>query len=190
MFEGQNLDTITRLYSQNGIDDILLNAAINVKNESSQIHEVVHAIGILLLLPKILEQGEKIQTLSLGAGNTGKDFDLETNKRVAEFKFIHWKGGPESIRKNSLFKDFFYLAENNKKKKRCLYVIGLKYPLEFLRGGRDLSSVLKDKRLADDYRRKYGNKYKKVCEYYAHRKDRVILTDMKPLLRPLAQITE
>jgi hypothetical protein len=32
----------------------------------------------------------------IGAGYTGREFDLETNYRVAEFKFIHWRGGPEA----------------------------------------------------------------------------------------------
>ena len=37
--------------------------------------------------------------------------DLETNHRVAEFNFSHWQGGADTIRQNSLFKDFFQLAE-------------------------------------------------------------------------------
>jgi len=49
---------------------------------------------------------------------------LETDKRVAEFTFIDWKGGPESIRKQKLFKDFYCLAEADTRKQRYLYVIG------------------------------------------------------------------
>jgi hypothetical protein len=43
---------------------------------------------------------------------TGRSFDLETSYRVAvaELKFIRWQGGPESIRQNQLFKDFYLLA--------------------------------------------------------------------------------
>jgi hypothetical protein len=45
---------------------------------------------------------------------TGRSFDLETSYRVAvaEFKFIRWQGGPESIRQNQLFKDFYLLARS------------------------------------------------------------------------------
>jgi hypothetical protein len=63
---------------------------------------VIHALGILLCLPHILRPGEVIDYVSLGAGNTGRAFDLETSLRVAEFKFIHGQGGPGSIRQNSL----------------------------------------------------------------------------------------
>jgi hypothetical protein len=62
----------------------------------------------------ILRPGEVIDCVSLGAGNTGRAFDLETNLRIAEFKFIHWQGGPESIRQNSLFKDFYEMAEHER----------------------------------------------------------------------------
>ena len=93
-------------------------------------------------LPYILESGETVEYVSLGAGNTGRQFDLETNYRVAEFKFIHWRGGAESIRQNQLFKDFYLLAENETIKRKYLYVLGAKFPLHFLNGGRKLNSVL------------------------------------------------
>jgi len=56
----------------------ILAAAALVKRISGQIDVVVHALGILLCLPHILEEGETIEYASLGAGNTGKPFDLET----------------------------------------------------------------------------------------------------------------
>jgi hypothetical protein len=45
---------------------------------------------------------------------TGRSFDLETSDRVAvaEFKFIRWQGGPESIRQNQLFK-LYLLARSS-----------------------------------------------------------------------------
>ncbi len=61
--------------------------------------------------------------------------------RVAEYKFIDWQGGPESIRQNSIFKGFFELAEHETHKK-VLYVVGTGYPLKFFNGGRALTSVL------------------------------------------------
>lgn len=90
----------------------VLSAAGLIKQLAGQINVVIHALGILLCLPHILQPGESIDYVSLGAGNTGRAFDLETTLRVAEFKFIHWQGGPESIRQNSLFKDFYEMAEH------------------------------------------------------------------------------
>ena len=141
-FKDMNKNQVQSLCSANEIDDNLMSSAIILKNAMGQINVVVHAIGILLLLPAILQRGEVIQSLSLGAGNAGKKFDLETNLSIAEFKFIHWKGGAEAIRQNSLFKDFFYLAEENTDKKRRLYVLGSEHPLKFLNGGRAIDSVL------------------------------------------------
>jgi hypothetical protein len=82
-----------------------------VKRLAREINVVIHALGILLCLPHILEPEETIEYVSLGAGNTGRAFDLETNKRIAEFKFSRWQGGAEAIRQNSLFKDFYCMAE-------------------------------------------------------------------------------
>jgi hypothetical protein len=136
-----------------------------------------------LSLPHILEDGEVIEELSLGAGNTGRNFDLATNRRIAEFKFIHWRGGAESIRQNSLFKDFFYLAEYETKKDRYLYVIGALHPLRFLNGGRALSSILtKDQKLRESFSNLYGTKYSTVGEYYRFRKERVHLQDLNTIV--------
>ena len=82
-----------------------------IKQLTGQINVMIHALGILLCLPHILGADEIIDYVSLGAGNTGRGFDLETNRRIAEFKFIHWQGGPQSIRRNALFKDFYEMAE-------------------------------------------------------------------------------
>jgi hypothetical protein len=156
-----------------------LAAAASLKRLAGQINVAIHALGILLCLPHILEAGEKVEYVSLGAGNTGREFDLETNLRVAEFKFIHWRGGPESIRQNSIFKDFFFLAECAIAKRKYLYVLGTKHPLKFLTGGRALSSVLsKDKRVRDEFYGRFGERFRRVRDYYEAHRDAVIIEDV------------
>ena len=66
----------------------------------------IHVYGILLALSKIMDDGEVIEYLSLGAGNTGKAFDVATSKRIAEFKFAKWDDGSNTIWQNSIFKNF------------------------------------------------------------------------------------
>jgi len=105
----------------------LLRAAVLVKRAAAQIDNIVHAAGMLLCLPEILEDSERIEAVSLAAGNTGKPFDLVTDRRIAEFTFIDWKGGSESIRKQKLFKDFYLLAQANTTKRRYLYFLGDKH---------------------------------------------------------------
>ena len=143
----------------------------------------MHALGILTALPYILDQDEQIKYLSLGAGNTGNDFDLETDKRVAEFKFTNWQGSPESIRQNRLFIDFFNLAEQETQKRKCLYVIDKKYPLCFLNGGRALNSVLsKNQKAATKFFSKYVDRYKVVSEYYRDFSQKVEIIELKDFI--------
>ena len=165
------------------IDLSLLFDSIRIKDVVGQINEIIHALGIVYTLPYILEDHEIVKSLSLGAGNTGKDFDLRTDRRIAEFKFIKWKGGAESTRQNSIFKDFFYLAEADDHWQRYLYVISRTEPLKFLEGGRALSSVAsKNRKLADDLKKKYGSKYRTVREYYQDHKDKVIIEDLTKIV--------
>ncbi len=165
--------------------NVLIGAG-QLKRVVGQINVVIHALGILLCLPRLLEPGETIQYVSLGAGNTGRAFDLETDRRVAEFKFIQWQGGSESIRHNSLFKDFFLLAEHEGPKRKYLYVLGTEYPLKGLNGGRALQSVLsKEAALRDHFRAKYGDQYATVRDYFKPRRDSVIIQDVSPWLEGL-----
>ncbi len=163
-------------------------AAGELKRLAGQVNVVIHALGILLCLPHILEGGEKVEYVSLGAGNTGRAFDLETDRRVAEFKFITWQGGSESIRQNSLFKDFFLLAEHETGKQKYIYLLETDRPLRFLNGGRALSSVLKDARLAGAFRLKFGDRYRTVRDYFGPRREVVALQDISRWLPSLVGI--
>ena len=100
---GADSNIVQSVYPSLGVTTDLLESAITFKRAARQINVLIHSIGILLSLPKVLEKDEIVEYLSLGAGNTGRPFDLETNHRIAEFKFINWQGGAESIRQNSLF---------------------------------------------------------------------------------------
>jgi len=188
---GTNSESLAVALGAFSASDDALNGAGQLKQIAGQINVVIHALGILLCLPKVLEPGETILGTSLGAGNTGRKFDLETDRRVAEFKFIHWQGGPESIRQNGLFKDFFLLAEYESPKQKELYVLGTKHPLKFLNGGRSLESVLsKDVSLHRHFRAKFGNQYKTVREYYRARCDKVAIRDASEWLSGLLAASE
>lgn len=176
---GLNANECAVVLSTIGAERQTLSAAAALKRIAGQVNVAIYALGILLCLPHILEPGELIEYVSLGAGNTGRDFDLETNFRVAEFKFIRWRGGPESIRQNSIFKDFFLLAENESAKRKYLYVLDTRFPLKFLNAGRALSSVLsKDERVRDQFHAKFGDQFQKVREYYLAHGNKVTVADV------------
>jgi len=183
-FRGCTLATAASLYPKYQIETTLLEAATAIKDAASQIDAVIHAVGVLKFLPNILQDDEVIESLSLGAGNTGKQFDLTTTLRIAEFTFIYWKGGAESIRQNKLFKDFFSLAESDIPKRRCLYVLDGSVPLKFFNGGRSIESVLsKDVKLLNTFQEKYGTRFERVNEYYDYRKDIVEIVDLSELAK-------
>jgi len=166
-----------------GAEGDVLAAAGLLKQIAGQINVVIHAVGILLCLPNILQAGETIQYVSLGAGNTGRKFDLETDKRNAEFKFIHWRGGPEAIRQNALFKDFYSLAEHSTSKSKHLYVLGTEYPLKFFTSRRSISSVLnRHVGLREEFRQKFGDRYQTVRDYYRAREEFVAIEDVSQWL--------
>ena len=178
-FLGSKKRTTPKVLAENQIGMDLLLAAILIKKSSSQINEILHAIGILLALPSILRDGEIVESLSLAAGNTGKGFDLETNQRIAEFTFIQWQGGSEVIRQNKILKDFYFLAEADTTKERELYTIGTSQPEKFFRSNRGLSKILDgNAKLGDAFRKKYGAQFSKVCHYCVPRLGLVKLRDI------------
>jgi hypothetical protein len=184
--QGKSNQELQDAYLNLKIDPSLIDAAISLKQIAGQINVVIHAIGILISLPHILEDGEIVEALSLGAGNTGRPFDLETNRRVAEFKFINWKGGAESIRQNSIFKDFYLLAEFVTPKEKYLYVIDTYYPLKFFNSNRSLSSVLsRNNKLWSDFQNQFSDRFQRVNEYYQYRKSSVKIVDISAIVPQL-----
>lgn len=176
-------DDACRIVAERGITDDVMAAALLVKAMSGQIHVVVHAVGILTALPYVLADDEVIESLSLGAGNTGRGHDLETDRQIAEFKFIEWRGGAESIRQNTLFVDLFNLATANTSKRRVLYVVGKAMPLKFLDNRRALTSVLsKNAAVADRFRELHGDTFRTVGDYYGSVRDVVEIVDLRDLV--------
>ncbi|KFZ30171.1 hypothetical protein IDSA_11455 [Pseudidiomarina salinarum] len=180
---GLGVEGIDGFCAARGIDGALINSALLVKRVVGQINVIMHAAGILCSLSELLEPGEKVESVSLGAGNTGRQFDLETNMRIAEYKFIDWRGGADTVRQNGIFKDFYELAEHETHKRKYLYVVGTEYPLKFLTGGRALSSVLSRRpNIMSQIRAKYGKGITRVRDYYEIKKDEVLICDVSPYI--------
>jgi hypothetical protein len=172
-----------RLVKDEGITEDVLQGALVIKKIAGQINVVVHAVGLLVSLPYILAEDEIVESLSLGAGNTGRNHDLETNRQIAEFKFIEWRGGPESIRQNSLFVDLFNLASAHTSKRRVLYLVGKATPLRFLNNRRALDSVLsKNAAVAARFRILHGDTFRTVRDYFVSVRDLVEIVDLRELV--------
>ena len=180
---GLGAKELSKFCGGRGINHALIDSAASIKRLAAQINVIIHAAGILCSLQELLDPGEVVESVSLGAGNTGRKFDLETNRRIAEYKFIDWRGGPESIRQNSIFMDFYALAEYRGRKDRYLYVVDTHYPLQFLNGGRALTSVLsRAPTVHDSIRSKYGPEVLRVRDYYQMKKGKVAICDISPFI--------
>lgn len=180
---GTTRKTFQDYVQRNDIQKEQLIAALLLKRASSQVNEIVHALGILLALPYILEEEERIEYVSLAAGNTGRPFDLETSTRIAEFKFTDWKGGPEAIRQNQLFKDFYLLADYDTTKRKQLYFLGSTIPHKFFEGNRALSSVFsRSNKLWTIFQGQFGEQYATVSDYFREHKHKVELVNLESII--------
>lgn len=118
--------------AEEGVTDDLLRAAFVARAEFGRINDLIHAAAIGLALPRLLQRGERLRRPSLAAGNDpSRPFDLETDRRIAEFKLSRWDGH-DAGRKRQLFKDLVHLAAATADGRQAeLYVLGVR-PIRFL----------------------------------------------------------
>lgn len=181
--QGKTRDKAAALLTADHIDETALSGALTIKQLSAQIDVVIHALGILTSLPYILEPGEVIESVSLGAGNTGRHHDLETDRQIAEFKFIQWRGGSEAIRQNNVFIDIFNLASAKTKKRRVLYLLDKHHALRFLRNRRAIASVLsKNSSVHARFRAAHQDEFATVRDYWATIEHLVEIIDLRDLV--------
>ena len=153
-----------------------------VKGLSAQIDTYIHAYGILLALPKILDPDEQIVELSLGAGTGGKPFDLVTTKRIAEFKFARWSDHGNAIRQNNIFKDYVQLVLEKSNKIKCIYCYDADKVKHFLEtSGRNLESVFSKNSIHKKYP-DIQHEYLTVRDFYADYQAEVEIVELENLL--------
>ncbi|MNX93237.1 hypothetical protein D3C86_1254140 [compost metagenome] len=115
--------------------ETIFSASKIIKEASAQIDEIVHASGIMTAQKKWLEENEKLQYLSLGAGNHKERFDLETNLRIAEFKFGRWNDkSPNGIRRRAYFSNYVGLLTAEDPRRKYFVVEDKESFLKFIKG--------------------------------------------------------
>lgn len=176
-----------------GVDEPLLKGARLAKNVAAQVDVVLHAAGILHALPHVLEPGEVVESVSLGAGNTGRPHDLETDRQIAEFKFINWAGGAETVRQDTLLIDIFNLAAAATTKRRVMYVTGADIPRRWLAGSKRQTRecLARKRRIPARFDEQYGpDAHHYVRDFWAAIESTIELVDLTPLVPGLALIHE
>lgn len=187
--ERRDTESAAFVNHQFGITPELLLAAADIKRASAQIDVVIHAAGIVYALPHLLEPDERVLSSSLGAGTAQSDFDLVTDRRIAEFKFIFWQGGSEAIRKKTLFADYYKLARETSDRAKYLYLLNTDIPLKFLQGKRQINKVLK-MALLNDFRQRFGDTYQTVGEFHAAVGHQIHLVDLTQTVPGFAAFME
>lgn len=131
VLEGAERKAVKRLLGERQVSPELLSAAMFARERVGRVNDVIHATAIALTLPEILAPGEILKRPSLAAGNDpSRPFDVETNRRVAEFKLARWDGN-DAMRKRQVFKDLVQLAAEGSERSAELYVLGQR-PIRFL----------------------------------------------------------
>jgi hypothetical protein len=187
---GASRDTGAVIAAASGFTEELLSAALSVRSRVGRLNDVIHACTIALTLPHILEPGEQISVRpSLGAGNdSSRPFDLETDRRVAEFKVSQWKG-KDTMRKRTVVSDLVHLALDTSGRLAQLYVVGPRPPA-FLRSSTTTVSWALG-RSSPHTRERFASTFDPegtmtVAEFTAGPAARVELVDLGQLLADLA----
>jgi hypothetical protein len=185
--KGSQAPLVTSINEQFGINQQLISAALLIKQMSAQIDVIVHSSLIMYCLPRILNTNETVKSVSLGADNAGSQFDLVTDQRIAEFKFILWQRKGNAIRNKTLFRDFYKLASAPIQIEKNIFLLSTEKPLKFLNGRRKIDKVLDDADLIQDFINKQDREYENVGDYYrSHREVKIQnLTEKVPELKAL-----
>lgn len=138
----KELEKLDETISDHDFETIFLAANV-IKKASAQIDEIVHASGIMLALSDWLRVDEKVEYLSLGAGNHRNHFDLETNLRIAEFKFGKWnEGGANGVRRRGYFSNYVSLLTSTDHRDKYFVVEDKEAFLNFMKGKASWINVL------------------------------------------------
>lgn len=140
---GKNGETAATVVAAHGLTEATFSASLLVREELGKLSDLIHATGIALALPHLLEPDEVLKTPSLAAGNDPtRLYDVETNLRAAEFKFARWTTRGNGGREKDLFKDLVLLTQAPRSLRAEIYVRGPR-PARFLAGGASARKQLK-----------------------------------------------
>lgn len=188
---GAVAEDVPEVLKASGIDQSLLSAGLTVSATLGRVNDLIHAAAICLLLPHILEPHERLEVRpSLAAGNDpSRPYDLETSRRVAEFKLSRWKGS-DAERKRQTFKDLVHLAADGSDRSAELYVVG-EAPIRFLRTSRSTARWALDRlpaATATLFERRFGSPAISIGEFTATQGRHVKLIDLTSIAPDLSDL--
>jgi hypothetical protein len=181
--DGSEPSELPEILARYGITPAALESSLIARDRLGRINDIIHALAIATVLPTILEPGEILERPSLGAGNDStRPFDIETDRRVAEFKMSRWDGH-DAARMRQLAKDFVHLAADESGRRAELYVLDDR-PGRFLRtSGSTMAWALgrfpASKELFID---RFGDLETVISDFCAEAASHVEIIDLRPRL--------
>jgi hypothetical protein len=180
--------SIPKLLQRAEVDSRLLQAAFLARRHLGRLNDLIHACAIALALPQLLEPGERLLRPSLAAGNDrSRPFDVETDRRIAEFKLSRWQG-TDAMRKRQVFKDLVHLASDNSDRRRELFVVGHQ-PIRFLQQSKSTAGWALDRspRERQTFESSFGSLDRQIRAFTSAEGSRVRLIDLELALPALFQ---
>ncbi|WP_157362083.1 hypothetical protein [Haloechinothrix halophila] len=189
--QGADQPTAAAQAAASGLSDELLQASLLIRQHMGRISDVIHAAVITQALPLIIEEGERVTVRpSLAAGNDpGRPFDVETDRRVAEFKIQFWKGA-DAMRKRGTFKDLVHLALDESGRRAQLYVAGA-HAIHFLRTSTSTADWALNRTspiLRERFEERFGTLHVRVCDFTSTSAAHVDLIDLTGILPALKDL--
>lgn len=121
--DGAEAGAIPGILARYGASPAALESGLIARDRLGRLNDVIHALAIAVVLPLVLDEGEVLRRPSLAAGNDPtRPFDIETDRRIAEFKFSRWDGH-DTARMRQLVKDLVHLAADPSGRRVELYVL-------------------------------------------------------------------
>lgn len=187
--EGLMLDGVRDVLAGGPLSAETAAAALAVRESLGRISDLIHAGVICATLPRILEGDERITVRpSLASGNDPtRHYDLETDRRIAEFKVAVWQTGSNVMRKRTVFADLVSLAMDPRPLRKQLFVMG-DLPGRFLRGSRSRADMVLQRahqNLRDSFAQTYGGTPVSVAEFTRGPASQVEIVNLHELLPDL-----
>ncbi|MEO3777279.1 hypothetical protein ABGB16_10595 [Micromonospora sp. B11E3] len=188
--DGANRPAAAELAEDSGMSLDLLLAALLVRKHAGRLSDIIHAAVITQVVPLILEEGERVlRRPSLAAGNDpSRPYDLETDRRIAEFKMSVWKGA-DAMRQRGAFADLVHLALDQSGRRAQLFVAGPP-AIRFLRTAKGTAAWALNRSspvLRRRFEERFGSLDVPIRDFTAGPAGHVELIDLTELLPTIAQ---
>jgi hypothetical protein len=182
-FQQSDAPGIQAALDQRRITAGALEAGLVARDHLGRLNDIVHAAAITAVLPLLLEPDERVEFVSLAAGNSpNRPFDLATDRRIGEFKLSRWDGH-DTARKLHLTKDLVHLAADVSGRRAQLFVLDQR-PIQFaVKSKSPIANLLRRfPATLELFKAEFGDPTVSISQFRSAAAARVEIIDLRPIL--------